>query len=99
MLLDDYLPEFDRPPKLRDLEDVGPVDRGDLLAAFGGSKAIFNLAGGPHLYPPQNRVPHISILRCGHSRKRSAPTISIAETKRYSPSVSKASAAPVTGQR
>jgi Protein of unknown function (DUF1214) len=49
------------------------------------SKEIFNLAGGPHLYPPQNWVPHISILRCGHSRKRSAPTHLYHRDKAFTP--------------
>jgi hypothetical protein len=49
------------------------------------SKAIFNLADGPHLYPAQNWAPHISILRCGHSRKRSTSTHLYRRDKRLLP--------------
>jgi catechol 2,3-dioxygenase-like lactoylglutathione lyase family enzyme len=46
----------------------------DLWGFGDGKRAFFWMkAGGPHLDNCKMRVPHISILRCGHSRHARTP--------------------------
>jgi hypothetical protein len=90
-----------RPPKLRDLEDVGLVDGGDLLAAFRGElEGDFQSGGWPTPVPSTKLgAPYRDSEMWAFVKAiRSHPPLSQRQSV-YSPSIRNASAAPVTGQR